>query len=1220
MKMFSRLAIGGAGRLFLLGLPVLAPVAVMFLAPSAVVAQIATGSLAGTVSDASGGVISGAQVVAKDQASGTVYQTTTSSSGSYVFPSMRAGTYDLAITSSSFATAKVSGLPIDIGTRASKDVTLSAGGTAETVTVLADSPSLETETSDVGTVLTSQQVEDLPIAVGGAFRSVSSLSFLAPGAVGPGTNGGTFQAKIAGGQTLGSEYLVDGISTYRSENGTGDFDSTTPSVDAIEEFRVETSSLPADYGRTTGGIANFKTRSGTNSYHGHVYDFFKNNGLDANNWFNNGRIAQAGNTPAAQRQFKRAPDTKNDYGVTLGGPVTIPFLYHGKDRTFFFFNFEQLKYHTGGTDVTTVPTVAQRAGDFSAFLGPQTTANNVCTGKPLQMGQLFDPGTPATNINGVLCRSTPFANNQIPMSRFSPLALKVLALIPLPTPGFQGTGTQNYTQTYVATTTNTDFSGRLDQNFGAKHHVFVFGSARENSNPGNKNLPGPISGDTVTDQFYKYGRAGWDFTITPHLVNQLTIGGNRVNSFNASGASFGGTNYVQQLGIPNVTGSVSTTFPTFNIGEGLPGLGNSNLDDNVDNGLIANESVNISLGKHSVRIGGTYRWQQFSYSNNGTSSGTFNFGRAQTAGTSDSGAITGNGIASFLLGAPGDISRTVQTHAPRWMQHYYDAFIQDDYKVLPNLTLNLGIRYSIDTPRYEATGASSNFDPTLVNTQAGGLKGALAFSGNGPGRNGNTHETWANTYYKNFEPRVGFSYSPAWLHRAAVLRGAYTIISGPLEYADYGQGTSAGFTQGHDFNSFSINPVRSLDSGFPTGDTYTVNTDSTQRNGNQIDYIEKQDGRPSTIQNWSLETQTQLAPDLIFTLGYVGQHSVRLRGYLNEPNDIAEGYLGLGDTLGAPITSSQAAAAGVTSPFPNFINYYGGPQNGANVGQALRPFPQFGFMSNDNYLQNRGQATYHAMEAKLERRFHSGLNVLASYTWSKTMTDADSIQPFFATLLGQGGTQNPYNLKSEKAVSNQDVPNNFVVSYLYELPVGHGKKFLGKAPKAVDLVVGGWRIGGIQRYLSGQPVSFYGRATGPPSGFSFGTRPNRVQGVSLLTQLGKSGGYNPFDNTQRIFNQAAFSDPNAQSIRHGGPFHFGNLSRNVTEYRTPVSLNEDLSLNKSFTIHEGIKVDFRGEMFNAFNRHIFNKPDTGIDDPNFGQIGSTLNGPRTAQLVLKIQY
>ncbi|MDP9049297.1 MAG: TonB-dependent receptor, partial [Acidobacteriota bacterium] len=700
-------------------------VCVLLLTAFAAYGQINSGSLAGTVTDPQGNVVSGAVVTIVDAQSGTTYTATTSGTGFYVIPAVRPGTYNETVTAAGFETASTSNITVSISTRAAQDVQLKVGSTNEVVQVMANGPSLDTESSDIGTVLGSQQVQELPLSVGGAFRSLQSLSFLAPGAVGPGTNGGTFQSKIAGGQTLGSEYLIDGISTYRSENGSGNVDQTTPSVESIEEFRIETSSLPAEFGRTTGGVANFKTRSGTNSYHGQVYDFFKNKALDANGWFNNYTLSTLPDT-SARNPFQRGLDTKNDFGANIGGPLYIPHIYNGHNKTFFFFNFEQLRFHSGGVAQSLVPTAAQRNGDFSAFLGSVIPSTSACNpGGTIRNGQLYDPAAPTVRVGNVDCRTVTFPNNQIPTNR-SPLALKLLALIPLPTPGFS-VGGNNYAQIFTNQQANTDYSLRVDQNFGTRHHLFAFASARENSTGENANLPPPIdSGGNITDQYYKFGRVGWDFTVTPHIVNSLTIGGNRVNSYNSSAASLNGINYDAQLGIPN-SANPNTTFPAISFGEPLvPNLGNSNNDDNTDNAIIANDGVNWQRGAHSIRIGGTYRWQQFSYNNNGPASGYFNFGRGQTAFSSDSGPTTGNGIASFLLGAPFDLGRTIQLHAPRWMQHYYAGYVQDDWKVLHNLTLNLGLRYSIDTPRYEAEGDSSNFDPNLANPAAGGLLGALA--------------------------------------------------------------------------------------------------------------------------------------------------------------------------------------------------------------------------------------------------------------------------------------------------------------------------------------------------------------------------------------------------------------------------------------------------------------------------------------------------------------
>jgi hypothetical protein len=328
--------------------------------------------------------------------------------------------------------------------------------------------------------------------------------------------------------------------------------------------------------------------------------------------------------------------------------------------------------------------------------------------------------------------------------------------------------------------------------------------------------------------------------------------------------------------------------------------------------------------------------------------------------------------------------------------------------------------------------------------------------------------------------------------------------------------------------------------------------------------------------------------------------------------------LALGNTL-----FCTAPCGGVPLPYANFQQTWGG---GGNNSQALRPFPQYGYINTDSYLQNVGQSSYDALEAKLERRFHNGLNVLASYTFSKTITDADSIQPFYSTLQSQGGTQNPFDHKAEKAVSNQDVPQNFVVSYLYELPVGHGKRFWANTPKPVGAIISNWRIGGIQRYLSGQPISFFGEPGIP--GFDNGIRPNRVPGQPVK---GFSGSYNPFSFvagnrcSTGYWNCGAFADPNAN--RGTGAFQFGDMPRNSADIRSFPFYQEDFSINKTIPISETVKLEFRGEMFNAFNRHIFNKPDSGVLDGNFGQISSTLDsgglaqgGARNVQFVLRVTY
>ncbi len=671
----------------------------------------------------------------------------------------------------------------------------------------------------------------------------------------------------------------------------------------------------------------------------------------------------------------------------------------------------------------------------------------------------------------------------------------------------------------------------------------------------------------------------------------------------------------------------------------MTSLGSSNFDDNIDTGILGQDTLTWQKGRHSVSFGGMYRWQQFSYENNGPAAGYFNFGDAQTSaynnGTAE--ADSGNGIASFLLGVTSGSGRTVQLHYPRWMQTYYAGYAQDDWKVLRNLTVNLGFRYSVDSPRHEGDGDISTFDPTIPNPAANGILGGYKFGGVGAGRDGNKNEQFANTYYKDFEPRVGFSYAPGWLHDSFVVRSSYTIMYGPLIYADYGQGLSSGFTNTSvQPNTDGFVPNSLLDNGPPTVALTPTITPSLLVGGSAVaDYIRPDDARPAMVQNWILETQAQLAPDLILTLGYLGERGTRLRSLVRWYNEIDPAYFGLGNTLYASLQSTAGANSGVRQPYANFYQLTNGL-----VGQALLPFPQYGYLNNDSYMQSQGQSTYNAMEVKLDRKFRNGLNLLISYTWSKEFTDADSIQPYQQLDQCQCGTQNPYNLKAERSLSIADVPSNFVASYLYELPFGKGKRFFGNSNRLVNMLIGGYRIGGIDRYLSGQPISFFG-AQGIPY-FDGGIRFDRHVGNPILESSVINGHYNVFGfctygsttctnpcppanstnctNPTAFWSGQAFTDVNDAQHRGAGAYRFGDMPRTSAEVRTPAYFNEDANINKNFPIREGIGADLRLEVFNVFNRHGFGKPDSGVFDTNFGQITSLNDGPRSMQLLLKVRF
>jgi hypothetical protein len=1203
-------------------------------------AQLDTGSVSGVVTDSSGAVVPHASIRAKEIATGAVYSTTSSGVGAYLLPALHPGVYAITISAAGFKTTLYTGVNVAIGTQVTQNAALAVGSPVETVTVNGAGIHLETTTSEIDDNITPREVEDLPLQVTGNLRSLSSLEFLVPGAVGPGTSSGGAGAiqmtKINGGQEEGTDYLVDGITTNRMENGSGSFDIVAPSVEAVSEFHIDLSGLPADLGRTTGGLANFNTKSGTNQYHGAAFDFYKNAALDGNNWFNNGYLAQTPESDTATRnQLQRPADTKNDYGVSLGGPVLIPHVFNGHDRTFFFFAWEQLRYNTGSAVTSTIPTPAELGSngqyfDFTSTLGAQIPGASDGCNSQLYYGEIFDPNS-ETQVNGVPCRTPLTYNgqlNEIPIGRESKVATAVLQY--LPKPNLSG-GTNNYVYDTSDTIAQTVYSIRIDQNLNEKQKIWGFFDSRENTDQGNGlNLPPPINsaGGGAVNQLGKLFRFGWDWTLTPRVVNSLTIGTNRSNNYNLSRAANIGTDWDSKLGIANGSGPV---FPGFVfIGSPYPNFGENVDSQDVDNTIALNDIIHYQRGAHSFTFGGESQYHQYSFVSKigGTCSGNagcFTFWDNQTASDTTYWGQDGNSFAAFLIGQAGTANALSQLHAPRWITHYNALFAQDDWKVLPNLTLNLGVRWSYDTPRHEADGDTSIMDMTAPNSAANGIPGALVFAGKGAGRNGDVGETWAKTYYKDFSPRIGFAWSPI---TRDVIRGNGGIYYGPLVYADFGQGTMQGFTLNQTL--FTADPLSGpqVDAGLPFLPP-TPDLDPTQLNTQGVDNIEPTFGRPAKVETWTLENQYEINPNLYVSLGYLGMHSTRLHGLIDYPNDIPLKDLAMGTCLEwwAEAPCPNGFSSPPLDPYANFYNEWGSE---VWVEQALRPFPQYGYINQDSYLQNVGQSSYDALEAKMEHRFHDGLNVLASYTFSKTLTDADAIQPYYSTLQNQGGTQNPYDHKAEKAVSNEDIPNNFVVSYLYALPVGHGQKFLGNSPKLVNAVIGNWRVSGIQRYMSGQPISFWG-ANGIP-GFDNGIRPNRVAGQPAR----RSGKYNPFlfnaslangtgyDHTSETcltgyWNCAFITDPNPNPGVNV-PYQFGDMPRNSADIRSFGFYDEDIGINKTFDIREGVSAEFRGEMFDAFNRHVFNKPDSGVQDTNFGQVGSTLNGPRNVQFVLRITY
>jgi hypothetical protein len=1221
----------------------------VFLTVGTTLAQSDRGAIAGSVLDKSGAGIGSATVTATGADTGLVYKATTSDTGAYSIQNMALGRYNLTVSAPAFKTVNETGILVQINNTSSVDVTMEPGEVTQSITVLADTPTLQTETSDVGTIVDTRQIIELPLSLGGqgVLRAPEAFVFLTPGTTGPGSNdssNGVFEAKLGGGQNFGNEVILDGASTARADSGSA-FDQTAPSVEALQEFKVTTSTVPAEFGRTSGGVESFATKSGTNTYHGTAYDLFRNEDLNANSWFND-----------LQHQ-PRNLDRKNDYGGTFGGPVWVPKLYNGRDKTFFFFSWEQYRQTQGSTNTSTVPTDAERAGDFSSLLGaPLQDANhnniiNPCDGSTIFQGQIFDPTTTKT-VNGQQCR-TAFPGNKIPT--ISTVAQNILKLIPEPT--IKGASQENFILNSNNPVLTTTMSIRIDQNLGVKSKLFFSYSSRDNESlNGSPSLPNPLDTTFFSSFFTHYVRVGWDYFFSPTLLNHLNVGLNRVNS-NSIATSVNGTDWDKTIGL---TGANGPTFPPIafnNDNQGLSSFGSPNADDDVVNSLVVSDNISWTRGRHNLRFGVDWRAFQFSVIDQSHQSPSIGFDIAQTAETQGQGLLTGDPFASFLLGAPASVSLAVRSNQPRFVSNYYAAYVVDDFKARRNLTLNLGLRYDIETPRHEAAGAQSVFDPTAPNIGTGGdpgaigpggipLNGALIFGGTGPGRSG-TSASGARTYHKDFAPRIGFAYSPEALFgklRQTVVRGGYGIYYAPLTYGDFGQALTDGFTASPSFNG-SFGPALLLDSGIPSFPP-PPSLDPAQDNGGSgggfggVTYLAPSFGRPGMVQNWDLEIQHQFTTDLILSVGYVGNHGTHLRSSLAQINNLNPRFFPMGNTLKTLVTDPSSP---VPSPFTNFVPLYTANGNTSDtVAQALRPFPQYQSINSDCCLENLGQSTYNALLAKLERRFHNGLNLLASYTYSKTLTDADSALPAFVSFSGGGSVQNSFNLRNEKALSYQDIPHTFVVSYIYELPVGKGKKFLNK-PGPVDKVLGGWEVGGVQRYQSGQPLAF-GCATSVPA-YDGCIRFNLVPGQPLLSPnagsfnngnafLGLSqtpkittgctenanGTFSAPAGVSTFWNCAAFIDPNATNLVTARGYTFGNMPRIIGSVRSQGYVNEDFSIIKRMSLFESNSLILKAELFNAFNRHVFTRPDTGPQDGGFGVSFGTVNGPRTVQFTLRYDF
>jgi len=1105
--------------------------------------------ITGRVVDSTGAVVVGAKVTVVNTETGVVRTVSTNNDGYYTASSLTRGTYKVTVSQAGFKASVRSGLTLDEGRNLQIDFALEIGQVTQEIQVSGAAPLLETETAQLSVVVPSQRLTDMP-TVG---HNPLQFALLVPGVRAAGNygqlsvsaNSGGHGA-IAGGPISANNYMSDGIAAEAYTSGSM---QSPLSVDATAEFRLIVRNAPAEYGRTGGGIMNFVSKSGTNAFNGDLYEFDQNTIFRANDYF------------SKRNGTARQPYHFNLWGATIGGPIK-------KDKSFFFFNYEQWSQHTRATTTRTVPTDLQRQGDFSqtfTFTGALVKIYDPYTSQP-------DPSNPGNYIR------TQFPGNKIPAGRISAIAQALQAYYPEPNiTGVALTNANNFYGIAAAPIDNTTLGLRLDH-YLTPTRVLAgrYTSQRLNWVYPNyyHNIAEPTNSTTPFNR--ASGFVSYSDTIRPTLLMDLRAGLNFywVDRFTRS---YGFK--VSTLGFPATLNSEIQVpmFPTVTISDDFA-LG-MNATDQLRQTIKDYSYVGSLMwmrGRNTWKLGSENRIYQFNNTqNNMDLSLGFTRGFSQGPNPNTSGAASGYSYASFLLGTPG--SGTIGYGAGTTeTEKYESAYVQDDWKVTPTLTANLGLRWEYEGGITDRFNAISNWNPNVI-TQINGLTltGGLAFPGVGGLSRGGRDAEWTD-----FQPRAGFSWQ---VIPKTVIRAGYGLFFLPTTGNNGGNGLhSSGFSTSLALVSSldGFTPYATLANPFPTA--LAAPTGSSQGALTLLGQSINGDARNllrGASQQWSLSIQRELPGNWLLEIGYMGnrgEHLVDSRSFDYLPNK----YRSLGTQLQQLVTNP----------------YYGTISSTLALGKAtvaqgalLNTYPQFSGVSG---FATTADSIYHAGYLRVERRFSNGLGMLLAFTDSKLIDNNSGNGLNGFNDSGSESVRDWGNLSLERSVSTENMPRMLVISGSYELPFGKTGTALYRQ------VVGGWQLNGIGTISTGEAISVSQNSPAYGSGF-----PNIVGNPSLG---------NPTVNMW--LNKAAFTDAPA--------FTLGNAPRNLPSTRTDAWKGLDLSLMKTFAIAERFKLQCRGEAFNFTNTPVFGNPSTNIDSASFGTITAlaTNNSPRSVQIALKLLF
>ena len=1130
-------------------------------------------SITGTVTDKSGAVIPDAAVAMRNVATNVFTRTKSNSAGIYFIPALPPGTYDLTVEKDGFRAFRVNSIPMTTGLAATQNVTLEVGTLAQSVEVNATAVQLQAQSADMNAVVTSRPVAELPVLG----RDPLSFAALVPGVIptqGQQSNAGVIgrvtTAQIGGGLAQQNAVLIDGA---ESRGTTESGNAYSVPVEAVSEFKLETASYDAEYGRAAGGVAVLSSKSGTDTLHVTAWEYLRNNNLNANSWQNN-----RNSIPIALFQ-------RNVFGANIGGPVVIPHVYHGKDKTFFFFNYEGTRQGSPDQVLDTVPTQMQRSGDFS-----QTYDR---TGR---LDVIYDPSTtrPDPNNPGHYLRDA-FAGNIIPAQRINAISANVVKYYPLPNRvGQTAQNVNNFLETGKAVVNADNYLARIDHSFNEQERIFgrvgyvpytsfssisslAFAERSISSNPGTSALIGLTS------------------AFTPNFYGEFRLSYTRLQ-FNTFPESAGFN--VASLGFPNssyTNNILYKQFPTINVqtynaGSGLSvtqaspndfgALGGQTRTLNPQDTWQAQYAITWIKTRHSISFGTDLQLIKLNAYNSQYSAGQFNFDRTYTQGPDPQSTTLngGNGLASLLLGTP--VAGTITETNPLFLyQKYYAGFVQDDYRVTNHFTLNLGLRYEYQTPYAEKFGQLSYFDFNAIEPTTG-QKGEIKLI-----KPGGYQE---DPNYKNFSPRLGLAWQifPKTVIRSGAGIFYATYVGVNAAATDFGNG---GFVS----NLLFLGPSNALPNTPPVGGSwanpFSAGIQLPSRNTDFVGQAVRADQlhRPTPyLSDWTFSIQHEVTPTLLAEIAYVGSKMTHL--YWNRQHDQNPDTQ---DSYGSQLLQS------VPNPFYGKITTGALSAPTVQLRQLLRPYPQYQdvLIFRDPY----GDMEYESMTVRVQKQYSHGLQASLGYTLSKTIANTAQSNTW---VVGPSDAMS--NANYNRGLEANDVPQRLVLSYIYDFPAGYGRPYLNKGIAAT--LLGGWEVSGISVFQSGRPILI--TAPDQTNLYDFSSTNGRANRIAspVLT----SG-----QNDSHWFNTAAFAV--------AAPFTIPTDSLTQPNLRGPRRINFDFSLIKNNKFKERYNIQFRAEFYNLFNHPalLASGATTDITNAQFGQIVQSAPGSeRNIQFGLRVLF